>query len=520
MTGFSNIGKALLKEKHLFLLLVILNCLPLLSGRYYPSLDGPAHLYNSNLLIELLRGNSFLSDYFTINQELVPNWIGHFILGLLKLLFPSEASEKIFLLFYAIGLPYAFRILIKSINNNQALLYSYFIFPFTYSLLFVLGFYNFSISLVVMFFTLSYWYRNKEIFPKIKQTVTFLILLITVYFSHVFIYTVLLMIIGFDLIFEILKHKSKLPNSKPLKFKTILFLFISLLPTLLLFAKYFSNRIPNSNTYLNKVTLIKWIYEFKPLIAYNYENEVVYTQLIFYSLFIVLLISLFFFFKSLIKKVDIVYVSKIIFWLIVCLVLMVLYFIMPDSDGYAGYISVRILLVFFIFFIVLLSMFKVPTYLGWLLVFVVLGSNYKLNNYYKTVSKNLNETARDVLLAGENIPSNSVVLPIDFSGHWLKGHFSNYLGVDKPLIVLENYEASTGYFPILWNEQNIPNLIIKNNRKIKCLHWKKNKQNKEKNIDYIFVLGNVFSNECVQEILNDFTLIYSNKSCSVYKLDP
>jgi len=34
-----------------------------------------------------------------------------------------------------------------------------------------------------------------------------------------------------------------------------------------------------------------------------------------------------------------------------------------------------------------------------------------------------------------------VVLPINYSDNWLSGHFSNYLAIDKPIIVLENMDV-------------------------------------------------------------------------------
>jgi hypothetical protein len=71
----------------------------------------------------------------------------------------------------------------------------------------------------------------------------------------------------------------------------------------------------------------------------------------------------------------------------------------------------------------------------------------------------------DFFSASAHIRPFSVVMPLDFSPgglnrkglvitdrNWLFTHAAQYLGTLKPLIVLDNYEANTGYFPLVWKE--------------------------------------------------------------------
>jgi len=126
-------------EKFLFLIVVLLNIIPVLSYTYFPTMDGPAHLYNSNLITHLLfEDNQQLHEFYKLNTIAVPNWIGHFILSFFNLFLPAFLAEKILLLIYFVGLPYSFRRLIITINP-KAVFVSYFIFPFTYSFLFFIG---------------------------------------------------------------------------------------------------------------------------------------------------------------------------------------------------------------------------------------------------------------------------------------------------------------------------------------------------------------------------------------------
>ena len=69
----------------------------------------------------------------------------------------------------------------------------------------------------------------------------------------------------------------------------------------------------------------------------------------------------------------------------------------------------------------------------------------------------------------------SVVLPLDFSPggedehgkligdrNWVFCHAAQYMGTEKPMIILDNYEANMGYFPLVWNNNVNPyNLLSK-----------------------------------------------------------
>ncbi|GCD77529.1 hypothetical protein JCM31826_10110 [Thermaurantimonas aggregans] len=115
-------------------------------------MDGPAHLYNANIIAHLLRENESLSEFYMINKFWIPNWTSHAFLAVLHFIMPAWLAEKILISLYVIGMALSFRFLIKQINTKSVAL-SIMIFPFMYSFLFHLGFYNFSISFIIFFFT-------------------------------------------------------------------------------------------------------------------------------------------------------------------------------------------------------------------------------------------------------------------------------------------------------------------------------------------------------------------------------
>lgn len=526
-------------EKYVFFLIAILNLLPVLIGKYYPTMDGAAHLYNSNIIIELLFGsNNQFETFFNFNKVLVPNWIGHFILSFFNLFLPAFLAEKILLLTYLIGLPYAFRLLIKTIKPEN-IEFSYLIFPFCYSFPFILGFYNFSIAIVLMLITLNFWLKTNNTVFSLKKTLIISLLFTLVFFSHVFIFSLVLFFIGLNILYN--AFYQSIFNKKEIKIlikealgKCWLLLIAAFIPLLLFCFYYFStiNSIRHY-TFLESQELIEWIKQIRPIIAYNSILESVYTKKIFYiigALFIISVYERINLLKNsynLSRKRSFLSENKNIliksdFWIIATLTICILYFTLPDSDQVAGFFSVRFGLLIFIFLIIWISTQKISKWVIWLSIISIIYFNVRLNNYYATVIKNLNKIAVNCESAAEYIEPNSIVLTINYSDNWLVGHFSNYLGVDKPIVILENYELGTGYFPLQWKDNSIPNLLLDNidSGKLSCLQWKTNKSNSKKDIEYVFILGEISSepDTCSQIITNNYVLIYENESCSLYKI--
>ena len=79
------------------------------------------------------------------------------------------------------------------------------------------------------------------------------------------------------------------------------------------------------------------------------------------------------------------------------------------------------------------------------------------------------EWEADYFSAARYIKPNSVVLPLSFSHNgldekgrlisdcnWIFPHAADYLGSTKPLIIVDNYEANTAYFPLIWRQDVNP----------------------------------------------------------------
>ena len=90
-------GAVIKNETWVFALLLLISMLPLWIFKYVPSLDGPQHLYNSNVIMQLIQGSEIFREFFRINEVVVGYWTGHFALSFFNLFLPAWLAEKMFL---------------------------------------------------------------------------------------------------------------------------------------------------------------------------------------------------------------------------------------------------------------------------------------------------------------------------------------------------------------------------------------------------------------------------------------
>jgi len=245
-------------EIYFFYALTFVTLFPILLFETFPTVDGPAHLYNSRLIHELLTENTdYLFNFFKFNKDFIPNWLGHFVLSNLMFLFPALIAEKIVLSIYIILLPFSVRFLWKELSigcqvDSFAL---YFIFPFSYSFLFYFGFYNFHLGMVLLFFTIGLWIKYSKSSPIKTRHLAFLILLtLAIYFSHLFVFAIFVGVIGYITMIDFLKsQKPKVDFFNSLKTRIFL-----ILPGCILTIIYLINHSIVPDSYPNPIYFIQY----------------------------------------------------------------------------------------------------------------------------------------------------------------------------------------------------------------------------------------------------------------------
>src|SRR3569832_1056948 len=131
-------------EKYFFYVILILYLIPVFLLDYFVTRDGPAHLYNSNLINHILFKHGGVSSFFfEFTPYVNANWTGHILLCILNLFLPAMLCEKIIFCIYIILLALGFRRFILTINPNNAAA-SWLIFPFIYTFPLNSGLYSFN----------------------------------------------------------------------------------------------------------------------------------------------------------------------------------------------------------------------------------------------------------------------------------------------------------------------------------------------------------------------------------------
>jgi hypothetical protein len=525
-------------EPILFLVVTLLNLLPVLLVKYFPTVDGPAHLYNARLMAELMSNPSgFLSKYLLISNIIPTNLTDHYFFMLTGYFMPGYLSEKLLILFYLIGLPYAYRYFIRSIRPDGMYL-TYFIFPFTYSFMFFYGFFNFHIALVFFMISLTFLKKFYER-PVVSNSIIFLILITLIYISHAFVFLILLIYLAFFHYRDIGCILSASPGEiKNTAIARLILIVMIVAPSLVLMiissTRTQSPGIPDD--YMNFSQHLKWIRQIQPAKGIVYQREDIYTTWLFYLLVFLTIMTIYYMliddlsfikghFRIILKKDKKDMPDHLM--LNISLVILALYFLLPDMFKGYGFVSARLLVFFFLFFISWLASGYMNFWIKITAVLVIIVMNTFMLSIYINESRKLNVSACEVEKAASYIPPYSSVLPVNQSGKWIYGHFSNYLGIDKPMVILENYEAGLNYFPINWNLEKIPRMLFGEADSIpSCLTWNSQMNNNPETVSYVLLIKNMefkddSCNTKISEILNRFyERIFNseNNEIELYKL--
>jgi hypothetical protein len=146
------------------ILLLLVHLLPIWIVTYFPTQDGPSHIYNAQVFKEYHDHQNYrIRDVYQLNLAPFPNWASHLLLAFLMYFFPPLICEKIVLSLCVLGLPLSL-IYFLWIVNKEKLILGLVGFIYSYHYLLMMGFYNFSLSVPIFFGALGYW-MNGHVAP-------------------------------------------------------------------------------------------------------------------------------------------------------------------------------------------------------------------------------------------------------------------------------------------------------------------------------------------------------------------
>jgi hypothetical protein len=175
--------------------LLAVQIVPLWLFRYFPSQDGPSHLYNAAVLAHYQQVPVY-REFYTVHLSLGGNFLAQLLLwGLLKAA-GEFAAEKILLTIYCMLLPAAFWCLLSAISKQgRALAIFGFLLAPNYFL--YMGFWNFCLSIPLALLGIACYFRYQGRW-RVGSTLCLAVLALLTYTAHLLSWAVLALVVILD----------------------------------------------------------------------------------------------------------------------------------------------------------------------------------------------------------------------------------------------------------------------------------------------------------------------------------
>lgn len=439
--------------KGLFAAGIIICLLQIWLPEYYVTGDGPCHVYNARILHDLWSGKDvdFYLRYLEFVKSPNPNWLCHIILAALMYVVNGVVAEKILLSIYVLLFCSGSYLLLRRLTGER----SYwplvlFIFVFHHPL--AKGFYNFTFSIAIFFFVVLWWIRYLEE-GRLARLPLFFLFTVLCFFTHPLAYAIAGMVCFF-LVWSFAFTSVSAGRYKYILRQTSI-LVLCLIPSLLLFLKFTAGS--NSGFEFDFATeKIQWILFFTHIVT-MLQAEAFFAGCVGITCLVLLIIALVFAVKQ--KQ----FIHKYDGFLYTLFVVSAMYLSFPDSMLSGGLVLMRLALFIFILICCILA-YRVPKpSLRSVGTVIILFSFIGLSVIRIRGMVVAGRATADYMGASRFIKPYSVVFPLYFSKNgldergrkigdrnWLFTHHAGYIGVEKPAMLLDNYEANTGYFPFIW----------------------------------------------------------------------
>lgn len=443
----------------LFLFFAILVVIPVWWNSGFITADGPCHVYNAGVFKDFITGNAgFYKGFYTVNTELEPNWFSHLFLAGLMFVFSPAVADKVLISVCLLNFAFAFRYFITSVKPGNGYL-TICIFPFLWQFAMLMGFYNYMFSIGCMFWITGFW-LNHHARLALKQGILLSIACIVVYFMHLLGIFLSAAVMGLVTLTSYEKGQGRETG------RELLALVLLMLPAGLLMFNYISH---NNGSFNNeyKQPLVELWYNLRDI----FSLQSIHPDEFKLTVIIAKVVALYFIFalvKSLFRPgADRLWIAAITMMAILVLA----YFFAYESMLGGSYIRYRLESMIYIFALITVATVAVPAYLRFALALffsavtlIYFGGRW---GAYKDAGTMVNEFRS----LRPFIEDKSVVLPLKYVSFPMDHRYEKVIAGkvllfshvaesiydgNKQLIFTENYEANTGYFPLLWKDEVNP----------------------------------------------------------------
>jgi hypothetical protein len=431
--------------------LTVLHILPIWAFKYFPSQDGPSHVENAYMLAHYFDRGATYSQYYDLNLRPFPNWFSHATMALFMKMVPPLTAEKMLLTGYVILFVLSMRYFLRSMADRSDWLLPV-AFPFIYNYLLHSGYYNFSISLPLVFLTLGYWWRRRDRESDWRGWVGINLLLVLLYACNILSQGLALAsVLGLAAI----HYRGRVGRT--------LRLAAALAPSCVLPAYYVAAQQGEAGGRIGVGQLVTYLATIGPLTSFDSRERYVGAAL---AIVFAVLIGY--------KLADRTRVgrggSRRGFvpsdgFLLLAAALLLLYFLVPTRAFGGGTITYRLGLYPFLMVLAWLAA-DVPRALRRAAAIAAVGValvhlGFTVHSY-QVLNRGLAEYTSGISL----VEQNSTILPISFDhrGESAKvgvyRHAGSYYCVARGVIDLANYEGDKSYFPLRYKASLNPWSII------------------------------------------------------------
>lgn len=164
--------------------------------RYFPSQDGPSHLYNAAVLAFYHQIPAF-RDFYTIHVSAAGNVLAQALQSILLRTAGELAAEKVLLTLYVVLLPLSFRALLATVTPKASplLLMAFVILP---NFFLYMGFWNFCLSIPLAFLTLVWFRRRRNLSDPLTLLLLCVLSLLT-YSAHLLSWALVAIVVSLEL---------------------------------------------------------------------------------------------------------------------------------------------------------------------------------------------------------------------------------------------------------------------------------------------------------------------------------
>jgi hypothetical protein len=498
--------------ERLILGIMVLNGVWILAIPSFPTLDGWTHLHTARMMAAGRYGQLYCE-----NPGMVPNQMGHWVLMTLLRIFSPMHAERVLLALIVTTMGLGSYVLARAFARPNPLVLL--VLPFTYGFLLVMGFHNFLLGVGLALLFAGWWVRAQRV--GIPHYAALLAATILLHQTHSMALVFFLLLCGtHELAIATGYHSRTEGWAKGRIFPMVAFA-VAILPAIVLFLRF--NLAQDNEWVAGNTDHLRELIDLRYLVLYARENEEKFTYAMKLILFGSVALALVHrFVPTVVSRWKLEHTDLL---LLLSGLFLLLYFTVPDSSGYAGYISLRLQLFALLCLILWTAMQTIPLATTIAPTLMVIMVHQARLNHIKEFMAPLAGTRDLVLDAASHLPEGAVVLPIHTVSDWALDHIPSLLAVERNVELMYNYEAGTGYFPLNWCS-DLPGHVLRHlGGQDRCLAWLGTHiaEGAKPKIDHIVLIGKVYDNDpCYKDALEStlrehFEPDYANGLVSIYR---